>query len=129
MLINWLKSISLNPQWRISLVSLLRIFFFCFLFKMSSQQLPLTVQDDIQVKTRQTKERISTYFNPRRIRLWILLACVFMSTVALMKYSGTFQHIITEDEVILSKKLSLKEEIIHDINSHPLIVYSKTYCP
>jgi hypothetical protein len=108
-------------------VSLSREFF--FLFKMSSQQLPLTVQDDIQAKTKQPKQGISTYFNPRRIRLWILLACVFMSTVALMKYSGNYQHIITEDEVILSKKLSLKEEIIHDINSHPLIVYSKTYCP
>ncbi|ORE03105.1 hypothetical protein BCV72DRAFT_257981 [Rhizopus microsporus var. microsporus] len=59
---------------------------------MSSQQLPLTVQDDIQAKTRQPKQGISTYFNPRRIRLWILLVCVFMSTVALMKYNNRYSQ-------------------------------------
>lgn len=100
----------------------------------NNNQLPLTVQDDIEAKERySSKQRASNYCNSRRIRLWTLLFCAFLSTFALLKYSGIDYNkyssaIVAEDEVIVGK-LSLKDEIMKDIKSNPLIVYSKTYCP
>ncbi|CAO3689685.1 unnamed protein product [Rhizopus stolonifer] len=87
-----------------------------------SNTLPLTVQDDIEAKERYSNKQ-RTYCSSRRLRLWTLLICVFLSTAALIKYSGIDYKayspvMVTEDQ-----------ELLNDIEQHPLIVYSKTYCP
>lgn len=112
------------------------IFFVNFFLKKMSNTLPLTVQDDIEAKERYSNKQ-RTYCSSRRLRIWTILICVFLSTVALIKYNGIDYKayssvMVAEDQVIVTDRMpqiSLKQELLNDIEQHPLIVYSKTYCP
>ncbi|KAI9255500.1 thioredoxin-like protein [Sporodiniella umbellata] len=99
--------------------------------------LPLTIQDDIEAKEKLVhKQRVNC--SSRRFRLWFLLIFVFVFSVGLVKYSGFNYNratsiALTENQIIKNNQktpqLLLREELIQDTTDHPLVVYSKTYCP
>ncbi|EIE83925.1 hypothetical protein RO3G_08630 [Rhizopus delemar RA 99-880] len=75
----------------------------------NNNQLPLTVQDDIEAKERySSKQRASNYCNSRRIRLWTLLFCAFLSTFALLKYSGIDYNKYSQRAKKILKSYNLK---------------------
>lgn len=105
-----------------------------------SSTLPFTVQDDIEAKEKyasgQQQHSSSRHCNSRRLRWWILLILISLSTLGLVSYFGKSGLIasVGDDGIMVTDGLqkephSLKEEILQHIHDNQLIVFSKTYCP
>lgn len=121
--------------------------------------LPFTVQDDLKAKEEYAsqQQRVNgKYCGSRQIRLWSVILIIFTATLLLVNHlspagyslnsivGGKDALIVNDDTLIVNDDtapvnngmtaeeiaaVKLKDEISGLINSHQLIVFSKTYCP